>query len=138
MKHFTGPVANDSRIQPLDSMAACGGMLSGSENSAVKPPVTMKYYLGGGIDFPHPKHIEKNRSGITSGSVLVGQNASIMAGSRSQGSRIIPETAMKETSRPPKRAFRCKGRTHFDNWTLACKGEDTAMSPFEYAGRGDQ
>ncbi|MBN2128282.1 MAG: hypothetical protein JW741_02260, partial [Sedimentisphaerales bacterium] len=22
----------------------------------------------------------------------------------------------------------------FDNWTLACKGEDTAMSPFEYAG----
>jgi len=99
-----------------------------------KPPVTMKYYLGEGIDFPHPKHLEKNRQGITSGSVLVGEHASIMAGSHSQGARIIPETAMKDTPRPSKRAFRCKGRTHFDNWTLACKGEDTAMSPFEYAG----
>jgi len=99
-----------------------------------KPPVTMKYYLGQGIDFPHPKHLEKNRKGITSGSVLVGEKASIMAGSHSQGSRLIPESFMKEAPRPPKRAFRCKGRTHFDNWTLACKGEDTAMSPFEYAG----
>ena len=99
-----------------------------------KPPVTMKYYLGEGIDFPHPKHLEKNRQGITSGSVLVGEHASIMAGSHSQGARIIPETAMKDTPRPPRRAFRCKGKTHFDNWTLACKGEDTAMSPFEYAG----
>lgn len=99
-----------------------------------KPPVTMKYYLGEGIDFPHPKHLEKNRKGITSGSVLVGEHASIMAGSHSQGARIIPETAMKETPRPPRRAFRCKGKTHFDNWTLACKGEDTAMSSFDYAG----
>ena len=99
-----------------------------------KPPVTMKYYLGQGIDFPHPKHLEKNRKGITSGSVLVGEKASIMAGSHSQGSRLIPESFMKEAPRPPKRAFRCKGRSHFDNWTLACKGEDTAMSPFEYAG----
>jgi predicted dehydrogenase len=99
-----------------------------------KPPVTLKYYLGQGIDFPHPKHLEKDRRGITSGSVLVGERASIMAGSHSQGSRLIPESFMKEAPRPPKRAFRCKGRTHFDNWTLACKGEDTAMSPFEYAG----
>ncbi len=99
-----------------------------------KPPVTLKYYLGGGIEFPHPKHLEENRRGITSGSVLIGEKASIMAGSHSQGSRLIPESFMKEAPRPPKRAFRCKGRTHFDNWTLACKGEDTAMSPFEYAG----
>jgi len=98
------------------------------------PPVTLKYYLGTDIDFPHPKHLEPERRGITSGSVMVGENASIMAGSHSQGARIIPETAMKATPRPPEVAFRCKGRTHFDNWTLACKGEDTAMSPFEYAG----
>ncbi|MCF7958646.1 MAG: Gfo/Idh/MocA family oxidoreductase [Phycisphaerae bacterium] len=99
-----------------------------------KPPVTVKYYLGGDIDFPHPKHLEKDRRGITSGSVLVGEHASIMAGSHSQGARIIPEVVMKETPRPPRAAFRCKGKTHLDNWTLACKGEDTAMSPFDYAG----
>ena len=98
------------------------------------PPVTLKYYLGQDIDFPRPKHLEPERREITSGSVMVGENASIMAGSHSQGARIIPETAMKATPRPPEVAFRCKGNTHFDNWTLACKGEDTAMSPFEYAG----
>ena len=99
-----------------------------------KPPVTLKYYLGTDIEFPWPKHLEKGRTPITSGSVMVGENASIMAGSHSQGARIIPESVMKETPRPPKRAFRCKGQSHFDNWTLACKGEDTAMSPFAYAG----
>jgi hypothetical protein len=101
-----------------------------------KPPVTLKYYLGVGIDFPRPKHLEKDRkTGVTnSGSVMVGKDASIMAGSHSQGARIIPEAKMKELPRPPKKAFRCKGRGHFQNWTLACKGEDTAMSPFEYAG----
>ena len=98
------------------------------------PPVTMKYYLGEDIEFPRPKHLEPGRREITSGSVMVGENASIMAGSHSQGARIIPESVMKETPRPPEVAFRCKGRTHFDNWTLACKGEDTAMSHFEYAG----
>jgi len=98
------------------------------------PPVTMKYYLGMDIEFPRPKHLEAGRREITSGSVMVGEHASIMAGSHSQGGRIIPESVMRETPKPPKVALRCKGRTHFDNWTLACKGEDTAMSPFEYAG----
>lgn len=99
-----------------------------------KPPVTMRYYLGADIEFPWPKHLEKNRKPITSGSVMVGENASIMAGSHSQGARIIPEAVMKETPRPPEKAYRCKGRSHFDNWTLAIKGEDKIMSPFEYAG----
>ena len=98
------------------------------------PPVTMKYYLGEDIEFPRPKHLETGRREITSGSVMVGEHASIMAGSHSQGGRIIPESVMKETPKPPEVAFRCKGRTHFDNWTLACKGEDKIMSPFEYAG----
>ena len=99
-----------------------------------KPPVTVKYYLGPGIDFPHPKHLEKGRREITSGSVLVGADASLKAGSHSQGARIIPEAVMKDMPRAPKKAFRCKGRGHFANWTLACKGQDTAMSPFAYAG----
>ena len=99
-----------------------------------KPPVTMKYYLGPGIDFPIPKHLEKGRREINSGSVLVGKDASIKAGSHSQGARIIPEAVMKATPRAPKAAPRSKGHGHFENWTLACKGKDTAMSTFEYAG----
>ncbi len=99
-----------------------------------KPPVTVTFYLGVGIDFPHPKHLEKNRKVTTSGSVLVGEKASILAGSHSQGARLIPEVVMKETPLPPQAAFRCKGKTHFENWSLACKGRDKAMSEFDYAG----
>lgn len=99
-----------------------------------KPPVTLKYYLGPGIPYPHPKHLEKNRRGITSGSVMVGKEMSIMAGSHSQGARIIPEVAMKDTPRPPAKAPRNKGRSHYQNFTLACKGQDKAMSSFDYAG----
>ncbi len=98
-----------------------------------KPPVTMRYFLGGG-QFPHPKHLDKKARGITSGSVLVGKDASIIIGSHSQGARIIPDAAAKDTPKPPAKAFRCKGRNHFENWTLACKGQDKAMSSFDYAG----
>jgi len=99
-----------------------------------KPPVTMRYYLGADIEFPHPRHLEKKRKLRGSECVLVGEDASIMTGSHSQGARIIPETAMRELPRPPKKAVRSKGKGHFANWTLACKGEDTAMSSFDYAG----
>ncbi len=98
------------------------------------PPVTMKYYLGVGIDFPFPRHLEKKRRKITSGSVLVGKDASIMAGSHSQGGRIIPEKTMQEIGRPSGTSYRRKGRDHFRNWTLAIKGQDKAMSSFDYAG----
>ena len=97
------------------------------------PPVTFRFYLGEeGLEYPRPKHLEEGRS--FGGSVLVGDNASIMVGSWGGSPRIIPESVMKETPKPPEVAFRCKGKNHFENWTLACKGEDTATSPFRYAG----
>jgi len=101
-----------------------------------KPPVTMKYYLGPDIPYPRPKHLEEKRkcSALNSGSFMIGEEASIMAGSHSQGARIVPEAKMKELPRPPQKAFRCKGKNHFQNFTLACKGEDKAMSSFDYAG----
>ncbi len=100
------------------------------------PPVTMKYYLGPDIEYPQPKHLEKGRRAgfMNSGSALIGEKASIMAGSHSQSGRIFPEAIMKETPRPPEVAHRCKAGDHRQNWTMACKGEDKIMSPFEYAG----
>ncbi len=101
------------------------------------PPVTMKYYLGPEIPYPRPKHLEEGRSApfMNSGSVIVGEHASIKVGSHSQGARIIPEEAMRATPKPPEVAYRCLGRTHHDNWTNAIKGIDKeAMSNFEYAG----
>lgn len=41
---------------------------------------------------------------------------------------------MKETPKPPEVSFRCKAGNHLQNWVMACKGEDEAMSEFDYAG----
>ena len=70
-----------------------------------KPPVTLTYYLGEDIEFPWPEHLEVDKSVIDSGSLLIGEKATIKAGSHSQSARIIPETAMKETERPPKKGL---------------------------------
>lgn len=100
------------------------------------PPVTMKYYIGGKMEFPGVPNLEEGRTtGMEgSGSVLVGDGVSIIAGSHSQSGRIIPEVKMEEIGIAPKTAFRCKGKDHFANFVLACKGEDKAMSSFDYAG----
>ena len=100
------------------------------------PPVTMKYYLGPDIPYPRPKHLEEGRDAwfMKSGSVLVGEHASIMAGESFNPSRIFPEAAMKATEKPPEVAYRCKAGTHLQNWVMAIQGEDKAMSHFDYAG----
>lgn len=100
------------------------------------PPVTMKYYLGPEIQYPRPKDLEPGRKApfMNSGSCLIGERGSIIAGSHSQGGRIIPETAMKAAPTPPPTAYRCKAGNHLQNWTMACKGRDKAMSEFDYAG----
>lgn len=99
-----------------------------------KPPVTMKYYLGINIEFPRPKHLDPDQKMIEAGSFLVGEHGSIQSGSHSQGARLIPKVLREETPKVLKSALRPKGKGHFANWTLACKGEDKAMSSFDYTG----
>lgn len=99
-----------------------------------QPPVTMKYFLGDGIEFPRPKFLEPGEKMISAGSFLIGDKGAIQAGSHSQGARLIPKALRESTPEPPATAFRPKGRGHSANWILACKGEDKAMSSFDYSG----
>ncbi|MCP4758394.1 MAG: Gfo/Idh/MocA family oxidoreductase [Fuerstiella sp.] len=99
-----------------------------------KPPVTMKYYLGTDIEFPRPRHLDPDQKMIGAGSFLVGEKGSIQAGSHSQGAKLIPKTLHEATSKVTETAFRCAAQGHSANWTMACKGEDTPMSSFDYAG----
>ena len=99
-----------------------------------KPPVTMKYYLGTDIEFPRSKHLDPDEKMIGAGSFLVGEHGSIQAGSHSQDARIIPKALREATPKAPATAFRCRANGHSANWTLACKGEDKAMSSFDYTG----
>ena len=101
------------------------------------PPVTMTLHLGPEIPYPRPKHLEKGRTApcMNSGSVIVGEHASVMVGSHSNNARIIPEEKMRSTPKPKEEAYRCHGVTHHQNWTNAIKGIDKeAMSSFDYAG----
>jgi predicted dehydrogenase len=99
-----------------------------------RPPVTMKYYLGIDVEFARPRFLEAGEKVTTAGSYLVGEKGAIQAGSHSQGPRLLPEALRKSTPEVPATAIRCKGGSHTANFTLACKGEDKAMSSFDYAG----
>ena len=100
-----------------------------------RPPVTMKYYLGVGIDFPAPQAPREGPQGHHQ-RLGAGGGEGVDHGRQPQpgcpaDSRVVHEGHAR--CRPPK-AFRCKGQTHFENWSLACKGQDKAMSSFDYAG----
>jgi predicted dehydrogenase len=99
-----------------------------------KPPVTMKYFLGTDIEFPRPRHLDPEEKMIDAGSFLVGERGTIQAGSHSQGARLVPKALREASPKPAATAFRCKAGGHSANWTLACKGEDRAMSSFDYTG----
>ena len=100
-----------------------------------QPPVTMKYYLGPEIPYPRPERSEEAWLApyIDSGSVMVGETASIFAGSHSQSPRISPEAAMQATPKPPRVSPRNPGSDHVGNWTQAIIDGGQAMSNFEYA-----
>jgi predicted dehydrogenase len=118
------------------------------------PPVTLKYYLGPDTPRPQLEHLEQDRKipfmqrgSDLGGSVLVGENASIMAAESWRPARIFPEVAMKAAKKPPQLAYRRKAGSrspatntgtaitdHQQNWIMAILGEDTAMSSFDYAG----
>jgi len=99
-----------------------------------KPPVTMKYYLGIDIEFTRPRHLDPDQKMIEAGSFLVGEHGSIQAESHSQGARIVPKILREATPKAAQTAFRCKARNHSANWIMACKGQDKAMSSFDYTG----
>ena len=94
----------------------------------------MKYYLGPDIEFTRPRHLDPDEKMIGAGSFLVGEHGAIQGGSHSQGARIVPKALREATPKAAKTAFRCKARNHSANWIMACKGQDKAMSSFDYAG----
>ena len=118
------------------------------------PPVVMKYCLGPDIPRPRLEHLEEGRQipfmareSRLGGSVLVGEHASILAAECFRPSRIFPEAAMKATKKPPEVAYRRKAGSrspaadagaaindHLQNWVMAIRGEDKAMSHFDYVG----
>jgi len=100
-----------------------------------RPEVTM--YFHGGTNaprMPHPKHLEPDRKlreamGGPKGQVIVGSEASIMAGPWCDGARIIPEKKMKEVGKVD---WTVEGYgDHLGSWLKACKEGTPTASNFE-------
>jgi predicted dehydrogenase len=101
------------------------------------PPVTLKWYDGKKKP-PRPVHLEADREwGPGTGSLIVGETASILAaGDYCDSPRIIPESKMQEVLRdPPQKTIpRVKGGPH-QEFVRAVKGQGPRPgSNFDYAG----
>ena len=83
------------------------------------PPVALTWH-GGGLQPPRPKELEPNRR--VAGDLYIGDEGTLM------GTRLIPETKMRNYTGPPKAIPRSVG--HDKEWIDACRGGPRAGSDF--------
>lgn len=102
-----------------------------------RPEVAM-YFHGGTLvgEMPRPKHLEAGRKlnqamGGPKGQVIVGSEASIMAGPWCDDARIIPESKMQEVGTLPK-TLESYG-DHMESWLKACREGTPTASNFTFA-----
>ena len=98
------------------------------------PPVTVKWFDGTKKP-PRPQALEAGREMSGSGQLYFGSKGVIMdTNDYCDSPRLIPESAMKDFARPPKKLERVK-EGHYQNWVRAIKGEiEASVSNFDYAG----
>ena len=90
-------------------------------------------WFDGEKKIPRPEELEAERKVVNTGAVVIGDKGKIMYGSHGAGGvRIIPETKMKEYTRPSQTLPRVKGH-HYD-WLQAIKNGTQAGSNFDYGG----
>jgi len=97
------------------------------------PPVKVTWYDGGKVPArPEGIEAEAKLGDDENGSLFVGEKGFLTTGEYGGGSRLLPNTLMKEYKRPENRIPKSPGH-HFE-WIRACKGGEPAGSNFDYAG----
>ena len=98
-----------------------------------RPEVKMVWYDGGKMP-PRPDELEQGRDMGDNGILFVGDKGKILCGGWSGPPRLIPESKMKEYSRPEKTLPRSVG--HHQEWIQACKDNNPegALAGFAYSG----
>jgi predicted dehydrogenase len=104
---------------------------------AARPEVVMYFHGGTKVgEMPRPRHLEATRRlteamGGPKGQVIVGSEASILAGPWCDGARIIPEKKMQEVGKVP---WTVEGfGDHLESWRKACKEGTPTASNFQFA-----
>jgi len=93
-------------------------------------PVRLTWY-DGGLQPPRPEELDPRREMPTNGSLYIGEKGKLLSGDGMV--RLIPESAMKGFTPPPKTIPRIEG-THEQNWIKSIKENKPASSDFSYAG----
>ncbi len=99
-----------------------------------RPPVDMHWYDGGLMpQRPEqlPAEVELKREG---GVIYVGDRGILMHETYGRNPVLYPE-GLQEVAAEVAQAYTRVEESHEMNWAMACKGETTATSPFDYAAR---
>ncbi|MCD6287895.1 MAG: Gfo/Idh/MocA family oxidoreductase [Candidatus Hydrogenedentes bacterium] len=97
------------------------------------PPVKITWYDGIDNLPPRPKELEPGRKMGTCGKIIFSKDLVFKGGTHSDTLRIIPESKMKEMA-PQLPTTNEKHSNHYQNFILACKGEEETHSPFSISG----
>jgi len=98
------------------------------------PPLKLFWY-DGGLMPPRPEELEDDRmmGDQFGGALYIGTKGKILCGSHgANGVRIIPESKMQAYRKPAPSIPRSPG--HRQEWMMACKGEGSTKSNFDFAG----
>ncbi len=97
------------------------------------PPVKVTWYDGTANRPPRPKELDARRRVGGNGKIIFGGDLVFKGGSHGSTLRIIPEAKMRDmASKVPRITERQSN--HFDNFLLACKGQETCRSSFNVSG----
>ncbi len=97
-----------------------------------QPPVRLNWY-DGGLMPPRPDHLPEDVVLSREGGVMyIGAKGLLMHETYGRNPRIWPESLMEAAKAVPRTIPRIE-TSHEMNWVMACKGQGTATSPFEYA-----
>jgi predicted dehydrogenase len=97
------------------------------------PPVALFWYEGG-LKPPLPEDLPKDTKlgEGNNGSLFIGEKGYITTGTYGAGTRLLPDSRMKDYKFPDQWLTRSPG--HYRDWLRACKGGERPCSNFDYAG----
>jgi len=91
------------------------------------PECHLYWYDGGYYPDPSVGELKDGQKYGGGGQIVVGSKAKL------RGSRLLPESLMKDFQKPDQVVPRCESN-HFDEWVTACQGGRPAFSNFDHAG----
>ncbi len=136
--HFVLDLPHPNRVEasctPVNDETAPVGSIIHYDFPAsdTQPGIRMSWFDGGLLP-PRPRELEAGRRlDKTGGLIFIGSKGKIMCSTFAESARLIPESAMKAYTRPPKTLARTPGIRR--EWIRACKGGEAASSNFDVSG----